>query len=257
MNYKCQYLIMAVLLLVTIQVSEGQIIEQGSSPETVTFVQAYPVDATNRTSSKLSRMSLMLDAGYNWRTAKISDDLNDFQKHLVKQIKSGFQWNGSWSYYFGKKKLCGVGLKFQQFLVSNETYGEDRDTGKTGVLRFADRITYIGPAYMMQLPLGKSNFLFDICGSIGYIGYKSKQSFVDEKVTVSGATVGVHSAVGLSYKITSKWAIGCKMSATNGALFEYTLTDMYGQKTTEKFGDNSAESLAQLSISFGIRHYIN
>jgi len=225
---------------------------QTPSAETITFVQTDPVVANYRPSRQFPRMSFMLDAGYNWRNAKIDDDLNNFEKHIMKQVKSGFLWNGSMAYYF--KNYFGVGLSFQQFRASHEAFATDLGTGNSGVFKINDRITYIGPAYMMQVPLGRSNLLLDVCMSIGYIEYTSKQNFANEKIKVSGATVGAQAEVGISYKITPQWAIGCKMLSTAGALFQYTVENN-GHKTTEKLEDK-AESLMQIGISLGIRHYI-
>ena len=222
-------------------------------PETITFVHAQPADVIYRQSGKFPRMSLMLDAGYNWRTAKISGDLDDFQKHIAKQVMSGFLWNGSLAYYF--KNYYGIGLSFQQFRASHEAFGENLNTGQTGVFKINDRITYIGPAYMMQVPLGKSNWLFDVSMSIGYIGYTSKQNFLNEKMKASGATVGFQTEAGISYKITPEWAIGCKLLTTSGTLFKFTV-DNNGYKTTEKLDAKNGESLAQVGLSLGIRYYL-
>jgi len=228
---------------------------ENDSPETITFVQAQPAEVSyQQPSNQFPRMSFMLDAGYNWRTAKISDDLDDFGKHLVKQIKSGFLWNGSLAYFF--KNYYGIGFSFQQFRASHETFGEDLNTGQTGVLKISDRISYIGPAFMMQTPLGKSDWLFDLCFSIGYIGYVSNLNFVNLKRSVSGASVGFQSEVGLSYKITPEWAIGFKLLSTDGTLFQYTL-DENGHKTTVKMDAKNCESLSQFGLSLGIRYYIN
>ena len=199
-------------------------------------------------------MSLTLNAGYNWRTAKIWDELDDFQKHILKQVKSGFQLNGTWAYYF-KHRLHGVGIKFQQFMASYETYGTNMTTGQTGTYKISDRITFIGPAYMTQSPLGKTNWLYDMCASIGYIGYTDKQSFANEKSTVTGATVGIHVSGGLSCRITSQWGIGCNLHLTNGTLSNITVEDQYGGKTTYKLEAKEQESLSQFGVSLGIRYY--
>ena len=119
-----------------------------------------------------------------------------------------------------------------------------------------DRITYIGPSFAIQLPLGKSNWLFDASTGFGYIGYKSKQSFLRDNIIVSGANVGVQAKAGLSYRITPEWGIGFKLIATNGALFQYTV-DENGYKKTEKFEDGQGEGLSQIGLTLGIRYYIN
>ena len=250
------YLIMVVLLLATIQISNGQTNEEVVVLEKMTPVQAQPAKVSVSSSNNLPRMSLMLDAGYNWRTAKIWSELDDFQKHVLKQVMSGFQWNGSLTYYF-KKRMMGVGIKFQQFMASYEAYGSDMSTGQTGTYKISDRITFVGPAYMMQSPLGKTNFLFDMCASIGYIGLTDKQSFANEKSTVTGNSVGVHMSGGLSYRITPQLGIGCKLSLNNGTLFKFKVTDQYGNTSTEKLDSDKGESLSQFGVSFGIRYYIN
>jgi len=256
MNTNYLYPLMVALLLTTMQTSNGQIIGQGSTPETVVFAQSKSVETKPRVLSALSRMSFMLDAGYNWRIGKISNELDDFQKHLVRQNMSGFQWNGSAAYYFGNR-ICGVGVKFHQFLSSYEMFGEIVETGQTGLLKISDRITYVGPAFMMQAPLGRSKMLVDGCAGFGYLGYQSKHFVINKDGSISGATLGAHMAAGFSYKFSSNWSIGAKFALTSGVIFEYTLTDHYGNKTVEKLEAGQGEGLAQFSISLGIRHYIN
>ena len=222
-----------------------------SMPETITFVQTQ---RAIRQQKQLPKMAFMLDAGYNWRTAKIYGDLSDFEKHLMKQVKSGFMWSGSASYYF--KDYYGIGLYFSQFSASYQTLAQDLSTGRNGEFKIADRITYFGPAFTMQAPLAKSAWLFDIGFSIGYIEFKSKQSFLNEAVTISGNSVGFQTEAGLSYKISPEFAIGFKLRTADGTLFQLVTVDNYGQKTTQKLDSKKGESLAQFGLSLGIRYYI-
>ena len=212
-------------------------------------------ETSYRPSRQLPRMSFTLDAGYNWRTAKIDDKMPDFQKHVYKQIKSGFLWNGSLAYYFNN--YYGIGFSFQQFITSTQQFAQDLNTGQTGVWKIKDRITYFGPAFMMQAPLGKSSWLWDMCLSIGYIGYMNKQNIINQKAKFSGASIGFQTEIGLSYKISQKWGIGCKLLSTTGTISQYTVVDNNGYKTTLKLDDDTGyESLAQFGISLGVRYYI-
>jgi len=193
----------------------------------------------------------MLDAGYNWRTAKISPDLDGFQKHVIKQVKSGFLWTGSLAYYI--KDYYGIGLTFQQFGASYEVFGEMN--GQTGVLKISDRITFIGPAFAIQAPLRNSDWIVDLSMSIGFMGYVSKIKFPNYNRTASGATFGSQTAIGLSYKFTPQWAIGLKLQTASGILTQYT-EEINGHKTTVTFEPKNGESLAQFGISLGVRYYI-
>ena len=233
----------------------------GATPETITFVQAQPAGSGFQVSGsesqiggQLPRMALMLDAGYSWRTAKISDELQDFERHVAKQIKSGFIWNGSFAYYINK--FIGVGICFNQYASSSEQFAHNINTGREGIYRISDRITYVGPTFAMQMMLGKSDWLFDFNAGFGYIGYKSRQSFIDEKVTVSGASLGLHYDVGLSYKIAPEWAVGLRMHLTNGMLSQANIIDKYGNKTTHKMDEGQYEGLAHIGLSLGLRYYI-
>jgi len=214
--------------------------------------QSQPV--RHQRDSRFSKMAFQLDAGYNWRTAEIDPSLTPFQKHLVKQIMSGFLWSGSVSYYF--KNFVGIGLSFHQFRTSHEEFAYNSDTGETGELKLTDAITYVGPACAFQLPIGKSNWLFDAFVSIGYIGYTSKANVMRDNSIVSGSSVGFQTKIGLSYKITPEWGIGLKLIPTNGTLFQYTIEEN-GYKTSVKFEENKGESLAQIGLTLGLRYYIN
>ena len=222
-----------------------------STPETITFVQTQ---GYIRQQKQLPKTAFMLNAGYSWRTAKIYDDLSDFEKHLLKQVKSGFLWSGSASYYFND--YYGIGLCFSQFAASYQTLAQDLNTGRNGEFKIADRITYFGPSFAMQAPLGKSAWLFDIDFSIGYIEIKSKQSFLNETVTISGNSIGFQTEAGLSYKISPEFAIGFKIRTIDGTLFQLTTVDNYGQKTIEKLDPKNGESLKQFGLSLGICYYI-
>ena len=227
---------------------------KNDSPETITFVQAQPAEVSFRQSSnQLPRMSFMLDAGYNWRTAKISPDLDDFQKHLIKQVMSGFLWTASMAFQI--KDYYGIGLSFQQFGTSYETFGENTSTGQTGVLSISDRITYFGPTFAMQTPMGKSAFL-NLSLGLGYIGYVSKANSPGQNIKSSGSTLGTQFKIGLSFKIAQDWAIGCEMLSTGGTIFKFTVEEN-GQTRIEKLDSKSGgESLAQFGITLGIRYYI-
>jgi len=230
---------------------------ESSSPETITFVQARPAEAGNlgvyQPQRQNPRIALMFDPGYSWRTAKLVDGLEDFMEHIAKQVMSGFMLDGAFAYYFND--IYGIGLCFNQFMASTEQFAQNQSTGKTGNYKVSSRITYIGPAFMMQTMLGKSAWLLDVSFGIGYIEYKNKHSFVDEKVTFSGASVGFHSEVGLSYKITSEWALGFKLHSTDGTLNQLTEIDYTSNKTTHKFESKKGESLSQFGLSLGIRYY--
>jgi len=150
----------------------------------------------------------------------------------------------------------GIGLNFYQFSTSHGEFGEHMITKQKGTFRIADRITYIGPAFALQMALGE-NFLFNADFSIGYIEQYSKVTFLKQKETTSGSTVGFHTKVGLSYKLSPQIAIGFELLTTEGVIFEYTATDINGQKTKIKLEENKGESLSQISISLGLRYYIN
>lgn len=226
----------------------------GTEKKTPESFQEQPALTSYRSANRFPEMAFMLDGGYNWRTAKMSSELSDYQRHLINQVKSGFLWSGSVSYYFSG--FIGVGLNFQQYISTHEEYAQNTDTGETGELKLNDRITYIGPSCVFQLPLGKSNWIFDASAGFGYIGYKSKMNFSRDYLIVSGASLGTQLKVGLSYRITPELGIGFKLNAASGVLYQCNIEEN-GHKTTEKFEENQGEGLGQIGITLGIRYYIN
>ena len=225
---------------------------ENDSPETITFVQAQPAEVSFRQpSNQLPRMSFMLDAGYNWRTAKIDPDADPFEKHLLEQVMSGFLWTASMAFQI--KDYYGIGLTFQQFGASYEAFGTMN--GKEGVYHTSDRITYIGPAFAMQTPLGKNAFL-NLSFGLGYLGHVKKEDFAGEKYKTSGSALGTQSKIGLSFKIAQDWAIGCEILSTGGTIFKYTMIDDFGNQTIQKFDPKKGNSLAQFGMTLGIRYYI-
>ncbi len=228
-----------------------------SSSETVQFVQVRPADISDlgirRPKRQLSRLTFALDAGYGWRTAKTNEDLTSYEKDFIGHLKSGFVWDASVNYYFNDH--YGIGLTFYQFRSKHSDNAQHSTSGKTGILEAKDRITYIGPAFVMRFPFGNNAWTFDLNVGMGYIGYKEVLNFPDLKGTADGASVGFQTGLGLSYKFAPQWGIGFNIQATSGVLTEMN-TEENGVKSTEKFEAGKGEGLGQISLSLGIRFYI-
>ena len=231
---------------------------------TMLFISDFTMPSTDAALSNINnsvskrlqpRMTLSFDAGYGWRTAKLSDELNSYLKEFMKHLMSGFALDASFIYFCND--FYGVGLNYYQYGSSHKDYAQDLNTLQSGELKKTVRITYIAPVFPIRFPFGTSKnvFLLDINLSIGYIGYKSMESFVNYNAVHSGSSIGFRSDIGLSYKFSPEWAIGFKLTSATGTLSQMEVNEN-GKKTTTKFDVGKSESLEQAGITLGIRYYI-
>jgi hypothetical protein len=220
-----------------------------STQEVATFV---PTPQVLMPQKEYPKVTFMFNAGHSWRTARMSKDLDDFQRHVISQIRAGFVWSGSVSYYFANS--YGVGLILNQYMSSAQAFGTYITTGQVGELKFRDRITYFGPSFTVQTALGYSAWILDMNVGFGYIRYNRRENFINQNTTASGSSLGSHMDIGFSYRITPNISIGFKVHTASGSVHKMTVIDEYGQRREEEL--DTAEGLAHIGISGGFRFYI-
>lgn len=200
----------------------------------------------------LPPMTLAANAGYGWRTATLSPDLIGFQREYAKGLMSGFAGDISFNYYFSD--YWGLGVIGSAFFASQSMYGSS-DFGE-GNLRTNDIIYFAGPALLMRMPTRNEKWTLICNWGAGYAGYTSKLSFLNDRVNIQGATLGVYGVFGVEYKIEKNLAIGLNCSSISGVLGSWTVTTNGHKESYRKNNIKEKESLNQIQVLLGIRYYL-
>ncbi|NDW18214.1 porin family protein [Dysgonomonas sp. 216] len=212
------------------------------------------IDSLYKTKNErlLPKFNLSANVGYGWRTAKTADGLGRDEKQIVDDLKSGFVWDISANYYINDN--FGLGISNSNYSSSTSAYGEHNDSGNSGTIKFNDRITYIGPAFLMRFSQNQK-WIFNISLGIGYLGYSSESKLDRDFLKVTGSTVGFESRVGVEHKLAENWGIGISLSSHSGILSTLNVNDNGHKKTIDLDKDNK-EGLGRIQLGIGMRYYI-
>lgn len=196
-----------------------------------------------RPERKLSKIDIMANIGYGYRTARIIDGLTPSQRQSVEDLMSGMAWDLLVRYYFSD--TGGIGFDYSAYRATADRLGND-------VVPSADMITYVGPSFVARFS-SNQKWIFDSSVGLGYLGYSSvaDRSYADRKVT--GATVGWKISLGASYKLSENWGIGAEMGLLSGLLDRMNIHEN-GTKISQKLPEK--EGLGQFRIGLGIRYSI-
>ncbi|MCL2650374.1 MAG: porin family protein [Candidatus Azobacteroides sp.] len=203
---------------------------------------------------KLSRITLAANLGYGWRTARLNPDLEGFEKAYQKGLMSGWVYDASFNYYFNDN--FGLGLLYSAYNASQNMYGQNLDTGVEGELKTNDLINFIGPVFLMRLPLANEKWTFDLGLGIGYLGYTSKLNFPDMRGKMYGSTVGIYYDLGVEYKLEKNWALGLHVVSMGGTLMNWTVEENGYKETINVKRPEDGEGLQQIQLLLGLRYYI-
>lgn len=219
-------------------------------------LDAQMAESTSKAPRLLPSMKIAANFGYGWRTAK-TIDTDAAMKDYINDLKSGPVWDASFNYYFNDS--YGLGLLYNAY-SANANAMASRDINYDGVidgygnLNTKDNITFIGPAFLIRLSQNQT-WIFNMSVGIGYIGYTSKATFLNETIKTTGATVGFQAGVGVEYKFSKNWGIGADLSSISGLLNQVTLNEN-GRKSTIKLPEDQREGLGNIRLSMGVRYYI-
>lgn len=200
----------------------------------------------------LPRFTLVGNFGYGWRTNKLDPKLTGDEKDYAKKLMNGPIWDFSANYYFND--TYGLGLVYSAYSSSTNAWGTMTETNQAAKLETKDMITFVGPAFLGRGASSNLKWIFNVQLGIGYIGYTSKATLLNEYEKNSGASVGLSSKIGAEYKFSDNWGIGADLAAVSGVLSSIT-KDQNGHKTKVNFPKNSKEGLNHLRLSLGLRYY--
>lgn len=206
---------------------------------------------TTKKQRLLPRFSLSLGGGYGWRTAKLADGFSAEEKAFLKKLKNGPVWGASANYYFNDN--YGLGLTYSAYSSKHSIGATDTESSQYGELENKDMITFIGPSFLMRYS-SNMKWIFNINIGLGYIGYSSKSSFLNNESKISGASVGLLYELGVEYKFAKNWGIGADFTAISGTLGSFNINEN-GIKNTKKLSKDEREGLGHIRLSMGIKYY--
>ena len=208
------------------------------------------------TKSTLPKIKVGANAGYGWRTAKLSSNVQGDIRDFEKKLMSGISWDGSFHYYFND--TYGLGLLYSSFLASNSEYGSL--DGVQGTLSIKRAITFVGPAFAIRGATSDKKWFLNFNIGIGYLGYNTNETFKGEYTNSNkhfkgnGSTVGVLINWGGEYKFNKNWGIGVDLTSVAGILNELNVIED-GYRSTYVFEDGQEEGIGQFRLTTGLRYY--
>lgn len=194
----------------------------------------------------------VLNIGWGWQTAKIPDDLNQFEKDYLNELKSGSQYGAEYNYFINER--TGIGVVFNLFHSSNATYASAQSATGTimsGKLSDDINIIYIAPSISWRIlsPTKMNAFLAGI--SIGYLHYRDDAEFISSSAT-TGGTVGLSYDLSYDLGLTNKTALGFGLSWKLGTLSSLNV-NQHGSSRTIQLDNDHRLGLGHIDLSLGLR----
>lgn len=199
---------------------------------------------------------IAVDGGWQYRTAKIANNLSAEWKDHYNKMKSGFHYDIQAAYFF--TETMGIEPVFSQQLFSHSLgYGTLTDEyGKiigTGNANEKIIINYIGANYLVRLfdSKKKNCWLFSI--GLGYMGYNDRMLFDNvEKTKITASTFGSNMSIGYDIGLSKEFALGFKVSLVSGTFRNFNQT-VNGITTNQTMPNKTAEGLGTIQLSVGLR----
>jgi hypothetical protein len=200
------------------------------------------------------RFRVELNGGWNYRIAKISENVPSDLTSYIRKLMSGFHVGAGLTYYFSE--YFGGGVKYNNYWSSNKinnvqvTYLD----GTTDFGNISDdiHVTFIGPVFSTRLFNSKKTNCILLNLAVGYVEYKDKGVLASKNIEIEGSTVGACMDVGYDIGISKNWALGIQVSLMSGVISQVKYSD--GRQTqTIKLDNNQRENLARIELSIGLR----
>jgi len=197
-----------------------------------------------------------IDGGWQYRTAKIADEVEAEWREHYKKMKSGFHYDIQAAYFFFESQ--GVELMFSRQLFGHslgEGYLTDAEGNFVGFgeLKEKNAFNYVGANYLFRLFDSKKKNYWLFSAGLGYMGYNDRLFFNNiEKTKMTANTLGFNLEIGYDIGLSKNFGIGFKLSLMGGTFRNYKLTTD-GITTNETMPDKTAEGLGTVKLSMGLR----
>ena len=203
--------------------------------------------------SSFSKFKIGVNMGYGWRNAKIQDgrsmEMHDFYEKLMSEAI----WDVAFNYYFNDN--YGVGLIYSPYDVTENIYVGLLETGEIGTLKAKTNITFIAPTFDWRWISNNGKWIFNTNLGIGYMGYRHKETFKNQSIEESSATVGFLWGISEEYKFSNHWGISLNFSMLSGLLNSLNVNENGRKYTLDLKNNNEKVGLGQYRLSAGVRYY--
>jgi hypothetical protein len=199
-------------------------------------------DLSSQSKPKKTNVIATLSYGAAFRISKSAPSTDADFNTVVSDVKSGSSIDLN-LYFLFRNRTSALGLKYNQFTSS----ASSRNWG------INDRITFIGPAYLITAPEDKETGEFSLEIALGYMGLK--EDITNSPVgpfKLSGSTFGASVAGNYHFRINKNILLGPQINLLTGTIKEFEKTQN-GRTEALKLPDNGAEGLTRIDLSISAK----
>jgi len=203
---------------------------------------------------KLPSMNVDVKMGYGFRTAKISDDLDEFQRYILEQRKSGLSFGASYQYFFND--WSGIGLMYSGYFSDVAVPASYQDGNETvsGILTTRDKINFIAPMYIYRFTPSQKLFI-NMAVAMGRVSYLAKENFSsDYYYTSQGSALGLYYGAEMEYKFSKNMAVLLNVGVTSATLSKIKIDDNGNEQILQLEPEN-LEGIGTGNFSLGFRYH--
>lgn len=196
-----------------------------------------------------------VDGGYSRRIGRMPDGLSSVERTYINKLKSGFNFGTDFNFYLSK--TYGLGIKYLYFAASSQMDDiilTDNNSGNQfyGTLSDHTVLQTIGPLFTSRLYDDKKLNFFNVSAGLGYSFYSNEGEAVISKFSIDGGCYTSFVELGYDRMISSKTAVGIRLTMLAAVLYSYNYTQN-GVQNSRSLSAEEAENLSRIDISIGFR----
>ncbi len=170
---------------------------------------------------KNSSFRLAFAAGYAYRAGKVIQTRNADLDQLSNDLRHGYALDAEIQYYFNQK--YGISLNLNYVNSNGEVKEVHIPTfGNIPGYKETQHILFVGPAFTTRHDT--KQWLFTGSIGLGPLFFVDVMESKSSRLHGTSPTFGINYGIGAEYKLSSCWAAGLKLSATNGSTKSLTIT---------------------------------
>lgn len=217
------------------------------------FTYAQNTTVLNNEKIKKSNFLISVSGGFAWRVGGTAKNLDEVQKAIVRDLKSGNSIDAS-VYY--KPNQTGFGVKFNKFNASTSVSGinvvmADNFSIENTTLVVKDEITFIGPSFYIDANdlNSKHHGMMDL--ALGYLDYYSTSKVSNRTYEINSGTFGMIANIGYRYCFNKYISVGPQVSFVGGVLRSFEIDGPNNFRKRIKLEKDNYENLWRIDLSLG------
>lgn len=195
-------------------------------------------DLNNQVKPKKTIMIATISYGAAFRVSQSATDPDPNFNAVVSDLKSGSSFEAN-VYFLLKNRTSAIGLKYNQFTSS----------ASSATYQINDKITFIGPAYLITADEGRETGEFSLDLAIGYMGLREEiENSPVGKFKLSGSSFGLSLGANYHFRITKNILVGPQINLLAGSIKEFELEKANGKIESFKLENNTSEGLTRIDL---------